>query len=72
MASDGFKCEVFRTEVVVHHVKQSHTYRFRILSRGLLGLRGNVIEPNMKAKRGARGYLMEAYAIARAALEGEV
>lgn len=72
MASDDFEIEVLRTEVVVHHLKQGHTYRFPILSQKSLGLRGTIIEPNRKAKRGARGYLMEAYVIARAAFDGEI
>jgi hypothetical protein len=70
MASDDFEVEVFRTEVVVHHIRQSHTYRFPILGQRSLGLRGTIIEPNPKAKREARGYLIEAYATARAALAG--
>jgi hypothetical protein len=47
----------------------SKATRTAILSRASLGLRGTSIEPNPKAKRSARGYLTEAYAIARAALE---
>jgi hypothetical protein len=69
MPATDFKVEVFESEVVVRHILQGHTYRFPILDKATIGARRVKIEPNGKAKRGARGYLIEARNLARAALE---
>jgi hypothetical protein len=69
MAVTDFKVDVSAREVVVHHIRQRHTFRFPIIDRATVSLRGAVIEPNRKAKRGARGYLLEAHKAARAAFE---
>jgi hypothetical protein len=69
MAVTDFKVDVLAKEVVVHHIRQGHTFRFPIIDRTTVGLREAVIEPNRKAKRGARGYLLEAHKAARAAFE---
>jgi hypothetical protein len=63
-----FDVQIMKNEVVVRHVKQGHTYRFPIIENATVGLRG-AVEPNPKAKRRARGYLLEAYKAARAAFE---
>jgi hypothetical protein len=69
MPSNDFKVEIFDAEVVVRHGKQGHRYRFPILDKATVGLRGVRIDPNGKAKRGAKGYLIEAHKAAQAALK---
>jgi hypothetical protein len=69
MAATDFRAEVFENEVVVRHILQGHTYRFPILDKATIGARRATIEANSKAKRGARGYVIEARNLARAALE---
>jgi hypothetical protein len=69
MAITDFKVDVLAKEVVVRHIRQGHTFRFPIMDKTTVGLRGAVIEPNRNARRGARGYLLEAHKAARAAFE---
>jgi hypothetical protein len=64
-----FKIEILEKQILVHHVRQGHRYRFPITSRASVGLRGVLVEPNPNAKRSARGYLLEAHKAARLAFE---
>lgn len=68
MAASDFRVHVQRNEVVVTHIGQGHTYRFPIVAGAVIGFRA-AIEPNPRAKRAAKGYLLDAYQAARAALE---
>jgi hypothetical protein len=69
MAITDFRVDVLAKEVVVHHIRQGHTFRFPIIDKTTVGFRGAVIEPNRSARRDVRGYLLEAYKAARAAFE---
>ena len=69
MSAADFHVDVLEHEVVVRHLSHGHTYRFPILDKATISARRVKIEPNDKAKRGARGYLIEARNLARAALE---
>jgi len=69
MSANEFKVEVLAKEVVVRHTKQGHIYKFPIGGHATVSLRGASVAPNPKAKRGARGYLLEAHKAARAAFE---
>ena len=69
MPASVFKVEIFEREIVVRHIRQGHKYTFALTSRSTVILRGAVVERNPKAKRKARGYLLEAWKAAREALE---
>jgi hypothetical protein len=62
-----FSTEVLTGEVVVGHRRDGRIFRFPILANGTLTLRGSQIEPNPKANREARRYLVDAYDAAKAA-----
>ena len=69
MPVSAFKVEILDRTIVVRHIRQGHKFTFQITSRGTVALRGALIELNPKAKRNARGYLLEAHKAAREALE---
>lgn len=54
-------------EVVMVHMADGHIYHFPILPNGTVSLHGADIEPNPKAKREARRYLLKAHNAAREA-----
>jgi hypothetical protein len=67
MPENEFEAEVLENEVVIVHTGDGHTYHFPILPNGTVSLHGADIEPNLKAKREARRYLLEAHNAARSA-----
>jgi hypothetical protein len=68
MPESEFEAEILENEVVIVHMGDGHTYHFPILPNGTVSLHGADIEPNLKAKREARRYLLEAHNAARTAL----
>jgi hypothetical protein len=69
MPTTDFTVDVTCDEIVVVHRKHGHVYKFPILDRNTVGLRDARIAANQQAIRRAKGYLLEAYAAARAMLE---
>jgi hypothetical protein len=67
MAQTDFAAEILETEVVLTHIGEGHVYHFPITPNGTVSLKGSRIEPNPKAKREARTYLLDAHNAAHAA-----
>lgn len=65
MPETDFATSVLETEIVVTHIGDGHVYHFPILSNGTVSLHGSRIEPNPKAEREARRYLVDAHDAAR-------